>query len=632
MVLAARRARRRGRLVAMLAELYGDDGAALAERLDGLVERSVAERSDALVARDLAREADPCWYQRPDQVGYVCYVDRFAGDLRGVVERIGYLRDLGVTYLHLMPLLRARPGESDGGYAVMSYDDVEPRLGTMADLESLAVKLHDAGINLCVDMVLNHTAAEHAWAVAARTKPGAAREFYRFFPDREVPQAYERTLREVFPDFAPGNFTWLEDAEQWVWTTFNEYQWDLNWANPAVFEAMAAVLLQLANRGIDVLRLDAVPFLWKQLGTDCENRPEVHTLVCALREVVAMAAPATIFKAEAIVPPDTLTPYLGAGDPPRQECELAYNNQLMVTLWSSLATGDAQLMANSMRRLGPIPSTTGWVNYVRCHDDIGWAITDENAASVGWGGASHRRFLTDFYAGRFAGSWARGAVFQYNPATDDGRISGTTASLAGLESALEAGDEGAVSDALARIELAHAVVFAWPGVPLIYMGDELGLLNDDTYLADPITADDNRWMHRPTMNWQRAAAAAHGDGVGAQLLATTRSLATDRAAIAALDASVPVELPDLGDPRLFCVVRRQKWLGTFALVANFARHSVRCNIASLRLGNRTLVRSQRATVTADDVELGALGYVWLADTAGSEAASGGRNSRKKPTR
>ena len=465
----------------------------------------MAARSDELFALDLCREADPGWFQRSGNLGYVCYADRFAGDLRGVAERLDYLAELEVTYLHLMPLLRPRPGENDGGYAVQSYDDVDPRLGTMDDLEQLAAALRRRGISLCIDLVVNHTAAEHDWAVRARRGEPGYRDRYFFAPDRTVPDAYERTLREVFPTFKPGNFTWLPDAQQWVWTTFNEFQWDLNYSNPVVFAEMLAVMGRLANRGVEVLRLDAVPFLWKRLGTDCENQPEAHALLRAFRALMAVVAPATVFKAEAIVPPELLVPYVGAGEPERTECEMAYHNQLMVMLWSSLATREAGLMTHALGRMADIPDHAAWVTYVRCHDDIGWAVMDTDAAAVGWDGFGHRRFLNDFYSGRFPGSFARGALFQENAVTGDARISGSAASLCGIEDALSRGDEAALDRACRRLELAYACAFAYGGIPLVYMGDELGLRNDHSYEADPALADDNRWLHRPPMDWDVAA-------------------------------------------------------------------------------------------------------------------------------
>ena len=480
-----------------LAALYGDDPrfpAQFAALLDAIA-ATARTRDPALRRLDHEREITPDWLQREQAVGYVCYADRFAGTLAGVRERLPYVRELGVNYLHLMPLLAARPAPNDGGYAVADYGAVEPALGTMDDLRALAADLHAAGMALCVDVVLNHTAREHAWA---RDRP----EYYRTFPDRSEPDEYERTLPEVFPDIAPGNFSWVPELGRWVWTTFNEYQWDLDYTNPEVFVAMARVVLDLANAGVDVLRLDAVPFLWKRKGTDCQNLPEVHQLLQALRAVGRIAAPGVAFKAEAIVAPAQLVTYLGTGPHEGKECDLAYNNVLMALMWSSLASERVALMTHVLDGMPAVPPGAGWVTYVRCHDDIGWTITPEDAAAVGEDAHLHRRFLSDFYAGDFPASFARGARFQPDDATGEARTSGMTASLAGLESAGE--DELARQLAIRRVLLLHAVAFAQGGLPLIYMGDELGLLNDPAWADDEHQREDNRWMHRPPMDWPAA--------------------------------------------------------------------------------------------------------------------------------
>ena len=591
--------------------LYPDAAEQMWEQLNDVVDRAAAARPERLQARDLVREAEPDWFQRPDMVGYVAYADRFAGTLRDVGDHLDYLCELGVSYLHLMPLLRPREGENDGGYAVASYDEVEPRLGTMEDLADLADRLHERDMNLCVDLVVNHTAAEHPWALAARAGDPKFSKFYFLFPDRTMPDRFERTLREVFPTFAPGNFTWLEDAQQWAWTTFNEFQWDLDWSNPDVFIAMAEVMLNLANKGVDALRLDAVPFMWKREGTDCENLPEVHELLRTLRALMAIAAPATIFKAEAIVPPDQLTPYLGAGDPEHHECELAYHNQLMVLLWSSLATGEAQMMTNSLRRVAAIPTHASWVTYVRCHDDIGWAITDEAAASMGWNGFDHRNFLNRFYSGEFPISFARGEVFQFNPETGDGRISGSAASLCGIDLALEQNDRVHLDIACRRLELMYAVAYAFGGIPLLYMGDELGLRNDHSYLTNPAHRDDNRWMHRPVMDWTVTERRRQDGTLESRLFAMFAELARDRASCDALHGAGRVELPDSTDPRVLALVRRHPERGSFAMVANFGPATVPVHLPTLGLEGAQMVRNRGAALTAATMTLPPFAYAWL---------------------
>ncbi|MDX1654399.1 MAG: alpha-amylase family protein, partial [Candidatus Competibacteraceae bacterium] len=498
-----------------LVMLYGDreDFAAAVEELLAVVAQGYKQRPEELRLLDLRRQGEPDWFQQPKMMGYVTYVDRFSETLAGMADRISYLEELGVTYLHLMPLLKPRPGANDGGYAVMDYRETDPRVGRMNDLEALAKQLRRQDISLCIDLVCNHTAKEHTWARKAAAGDPHYQDYYLMFPDRTLPDQYEETLPEVFPDFAPGNFTWYDDCQKWVWTTFNEYQWDLNYKNPRVMGEMLAIMLYLANKGVEVLRLDAVAFMWKRMGTDCQNQPEAHAILQAFRALTRIAAPGLIFKAEAIVAPDRLIHYLGRGRATGRECELAYHNVFMVMLWSALAERNVVLTTHALQQFPDNPSSSAWNTYVRCHDDIGWAIRDEDAAAIGLNGFGHRAFLSDFYSGRFEGSFARGSTFQYNPRTGDRRISGTLASLAGLEQALEQQDPAGIELAVRRILLVHNLIFAFGGIPLLYMGDELGLLNDHGYLDDPDLAGDNRWMHRPNMDWQRAERRHDRDSV-----------------------------------------------------------------------------------------------------------------------
>jgi amylosucrase len=515
------------------------------------VARAAAARDPELRRLDHEREITADWLQREQTVGYVTYVDRFAGTLRGVRERVPYLRELGVTYLHLMPLLRARPQPNDGGYAVADYGAVEPALGTMDDLRALGADLRAQGMALCVDVVLNHTAREHPWAQAAVAGDERMLAFYRTFADRTEPDAYEATLPEVFPDMAPGNFTWVPELDRWVWTTFNDYQWDLDYTNPEVFRAMAEVMLDLAATGVDVLRLDAVPFLWKRKGTNSQNQPEVHQLLQAFRAAMRIAAPAVAFKAEAIVAPRDLVAYLGAGRHEGKECDLAYHNVLMVLLWSSLASQRVGLMTETLRAMPPVPPGAGWLTYVRCHDDIGWAITEQDAARVGESGHLHRRFLADFYAGEFPGSFARGARFQPDPHTGEARTSGMAASLAGLDAALATGDEAAVELAVRRVLLVYALAFAFGGLPLVYMGDEIGLRNDDGWRADPVRRGDNRWMHRPPMDWTAAERRHDPETVEGRLWSGLRRLVAARTATRAMHAQARTEPLRTGNDHVF---------------------------------------------------------------------------------
>lgn len=485
------------RLFELLFGLYGTqyDFFYHLEQLLLAMAQSWLERPDWLKQRDALREADTEWFQSERMMGGVLYVDRFCGTLARLREFIPYFRELGLTYLHLMPLFEAPEGNNDGGYAVSSYRRVNPHIGTTAELADLARELNTAGISLVLDFVFNHTSDEHEWARRAQAGDPDYQEFYFLFPDRTMPDAYERTLREIFPTVRRGSFTWRPDMQRWVWTTFNSFQWDLNYANPAVFRAMAAEMLFLANLGVAVLRLDAVPFIWKRMGTNCENQPEAHQIIQAFNAIARITAPALLFKSEAIVHPDDVLSYVSP-----QECQLSYNPLLMALLWETLATREVKLLAHSLSHRFRLPPGCAWINYLRSHDDIGWTFDDNDARAVGIDPWGHRQFLNAFYTGRFPGSFARGLPFQENPDTGDARVSGTLASLAGLEQALAGGDPQAIDMAIRRIILLHSIVLSIGGIPLIYLGDEVGTLNDYGYVSDPAKADDSRWVHRPLRN------------------------------------------------------------------------------------------------------------------------------------
>ncbi|WP_027887718.1 alpha-amylase family protein [Meiothermus taiwanensis] len=543
---------------------------AVAERAAQVIGRNLAERPPELLALDLERIHTPDWFQQPHMHGYIAYADRFAGTLQGVGQHIGYLKELGIRYLHLMPLLLPREGENDGGYAVADYRQVRPDLGSMEDLEALCTQLRHEGISLCLDLVLNHVAREHPWALAARRGDPKYRNYFYIYPDRTIPDQFERTLPEIFPDFAPGNFTWDEELKGWVWTTFNRWQWDVNWSNPEVFLEYLDLILWLANKGVEVFRLDAIAFTWKRLGTHCQNQPEVHALTQALRAAVRMAAPAVAFKAEAIVAPEDLIAYLGSGKHYGKVSELAYHNTLMVQIWSSLASRDTRLFTQALRRFPQKPPSTAWATYLRCHDDIGWAISDTDAAAVGLSGPAHRRFLSDFYKGDFPGSFARGLHFQENPATGDRRTSGSAASLAGLEAALESGNPRLINLAVERILLAHAVFIGYgEGIPLIYMGDELGMLNDYDYAQEPAHQDDNRWLHRPRMDWAKAQKRHQEGTVEHQIFHGIKGLLQARARTPQMHAAFPTQALWQPNPHLL-LLKREHPQGRLVQVYNFS--------------------------------------------------------------
>ena len=487
------------------------------------------DRPDDLRELDRQREQDPLWFLSNQVLGGVCYVDLFAGNLEGIRAKIPYFKELGLTYLHLMPLFKMPEHENDGGYAVSSFREVHPPLGTMAELAQLSRDLRAQGISLVLDLVINHTSNEHEWALKAKAGDPDYRDMYGIFPDRTVPDLYEKTLREIFPDEHPGAFTWFEDIQSWVWTTFHSYQWDLDYSNPVVFNRMSEEMLFLANQGVEIFRLDAVAFIWKKLGTSCENLPEAHTILQGFNAITQVVAPSILFKSEAIVHPDEVVKYISP-----EECQLSYNPLLMALLWNSLATREVNLLSQALEERFEVPEGTAWVNYVRCHDDIGWTFSDEDAARLGINGYDHRRFLNEFYRGRFTGSFARGVPFQENPKTGDCRISGTCASLAGLEKALTEEGPEEIELAIKRILLLHFVVMTAGGVPLVYLGDEIATLNDYSYLQNPKHKNDSRWVHRPVADQERYSQRMDAGTVPGRVYENIRKLIELRKALPGL--------------------------------------------------------------------------------------------------
>lgn len=584
------------------------------ERLSAMMARHYRERPEPLKVLDIERDLTPDWFQHESMLGYVFYVERFAGDLRGVMEHIDYLEELGVNYVHLMYTLRPREGENDGGYAIRDYRDVDPQLGSIADVEALCERLRERRISVCVDLVLNHCADDHAWARQAAAGDEHYQDYFYMYGDRVVPDEYEKTLPEVFPDFAPGNFTYHPDVGKWVWTTFNAYQWDLNWTNPEVFLEIVDIMSYLANLGVEVFRLDAVAFLWKRLGTDCQNQPEVHDLLQALRACSRITTPAVAHKAEAIVSPDDLIHYFGTGRHYGKVSNIAYHNTLMVQFWSSLASRETRLMVHTLREFPRTPASIAWGTYIRCHDDIGWAVTDEDAAAVGLSGAGHRSFLSDYYAGQFPGSHARGAVFQHNPKTGDRRISGSLASLAGLELGIERDDERMVALSIERILLGHALMSGFGGIPLIYMGDEIGMTNDYRYTSIPAQAGDNRWLHRPYMDWEKAELRHDEAGVEGRIFHGIRKIVRARRHTPQLNSAYATEVLDIDHPHLL-VLARPHPLGELVEIYNFAEDTQRLDTAVL--GSRGLAQPfDQLSQTFVDVSHGSLavppyGRYWL---------------------
>lgn len=570
-------------------------------------------RPDYLKRLDEQRINTPNWFQNENMLGMACYVDLFACDLDKLQARIPYLQELGVTYLHLMPLYSSPEGDSDGGYAVSDYRTVDPKLGSMEDLKRLSEKLSQAGISLVLDFVFNHTSDEHQWAMAAKAGDAHYQEFYYLFPDRTMPDAYEQNLREIFPQVRRGSFTWNGEAQQWVWTTFNSFQWDLNYSNPAVFNAIVADMLFLANIGCDVLRLDALAFIWKEMGTNCENQPNAHKLIRTFNACLRISAPAVLFKSEAIVHPDEVLKYIAP-----EECQLSYNPLLMAMLWNSLATRKTRLLTMSMRKSFAIDPDCAWVNYVRCHDDIGWTFDDELAGQLGINGHDHRYFLNQFYTGRFEGSFAKGVPFQENPSNGDCRVCGSAASLTGLELALQKGNPEEAELAIKRHLLIHSVILSIGGIPLLWAGDEMGLLNDYSYQQQLDKKHDDRWVNRIVTPDVDAFLGASENHLFAKVYSGLQKLIKTRKTLPVL-ANAETHIIESDNIHTFCFSRQSEQNGRFLSLCNFSEQpqDINRHILDVLMSEQAkdMLTGEQLDVTAPVITLAPYQVLWLVPDA-----------------
>ena len=480
-------------------ELYHNDMQAYGY-FTQMIYRAWQQRPESLRMMDRAREACPDWYKGHDLVGMLMYVNAFAGNLQGVRSKLDYITDCGVNYLHLMPLLESPKGRSDGGYAVSDFRKVQPELGTMEDLFALSEDCHERGIAVCLDFVMNHTSEDHEWARRARAGEREFQSRYFFYDNWDIPNAYEQTVPQVFPTTAPGNFTWCDEAKKVVMTTFYPYQWDLNYANPTVFNDMTENMLYLCNHGVDIVRLDAVPYIWKALGTPCRNLPQVHSLVRMMRMVCEIVCPGTLLLGEVVMEPSKVVPYFGTVEKP--ECHLLYNVTTMASIWHTVATKDVRLLAHQLGQVFALPKEYSFLNYLRCHDDVGWGLDYGFLRQFGLDEVPHKKFLNDFLTGKWPGSPARGELYNDDPRLGDARLCGTTASLCGIEAGIQG--EADLGIAINWDAMLHAFMFTLSGIPVLYSGDEIAQENDYGYHDDPFKAEDSRYLHRGNLNWNKA--------------------------------------------------------------------------------------------------------------------------------
>lgn len=604
--------------------LYGqrDDFEEKMARLVEVLATNHINRPEELKRLDTQREGNHNWFLSQEWVGMALYTDGFATDLGGLGRRLPYLQELGVNMLHLMPMLKCPEEESDGGYAVSDFRTIDERYGTLQQLRELGGRLRKRNILLTLDVVVNHTSNEHEWAQKARAGEESYQDYYYIFESRDVPDMFEETMPEIFPETSPGNFTWDETMQKWVMTVFNSFQWDLNYSNPDVFIEMVDIILFWANQGADIVRLDAVAFLWKKIGTTCQNEREAHLILQMMKDCCQVTAPGVLFIAEAIVAPVEITKYFGEDAVIAKECEIAYNATLMALLWDAVATRNVNLLKQGIRSLPDKLDRATWLNYIRCHDDIGLGFDDADVYAVGYEPGPHRRFLLDYFTGVYPGSPARGKPFGCNEKTGDARISGSLASLAGLETALESGDYQQVQQAVDLILLLHSVLMSFGGLPLLYYGDEIGTLNDISYLEDASKANDSRWMHRPRIDWQKAEQRHNHGSVEQRLFDGLKKMIAVRKATPAFADFNNRELLNIGNPHLFTFMRThpERPGESVLVVCNFDVHPQHLGLSDL--GNRGLFQYGQVTdlysgespaLFKDQLVVPPLRFYWLTD-------------------
>ena len=501
-------------------ELYHND--AMFDELCGQMKEYYRQRKTALKKRDVSREKEPDWYKKNDMLGMMFYIDNFAENMQGVKEKLEYLEKCNVNYIHLMPFLETPKGRSDGGYAVSDFRKVQPELGTMKDLEELTEECHKKDISVCMDFVMNHTSEEHEWARKAKNGEGEYMSRYFFFDNDAIPKQFEKTVPQVFPTTAPGNFTWIEEAKHYVMTTFYPYQWDLNYANPRVFNEMMYNFLYLTNRGIDIIRIDAVPYIWKELGTSCRNLARVHTIVRMMRMISEIVCPGVLLLGEVVMEPEKVVPYFGSVEKP--ECHMLYNVTTMATTWHTVATRNVRLLKRQLDMVNALPKQYTFLNYLRCHDDIGWGLDYEELKKDGLQERAHKQYLNEYFQGYAGYSNSRGELYNADPVTGDARFCGTTASMCGIEKAGFEKDEEAMKLAIRQDIMLHAYMFMQSGIPVIYSGDEIGQVNDYTYKEDADKCVDSRYLHRGKMKWENAEKIKNPKSVEGRIFKSLKQL------------------------------------------------------------------------------------------------------------
>lgn len=581
--------------------------------------RQYIQRSKRLKKNDLAKEKAFNWFLDQKWVGMTLYTDGFAENVVGLKRKLPYLQELGINLVHIMPVLKCPEENNDGGYAVSDFRSINHRVGSLKELKDLAHEMRKRDILLVMDVVVNHVSNEHEWACKAQQGEKKYQDYFYIFENREIPDMFEKTLPEIFPDQAPGNFTWDETMQKWVMTVFNNYQWDLNYSNPTVFIEMLDILLFWANQGVDIIRLDAVAFLWKKIGGTSQNEQEAHKLLQLFKDCCQITAPGVVFIAEAIVAPVEIVKYFGEDAINAKECEIAYNATLMALLWDAVATKNTKLLTQGIKNLPEKLERATWLNYIRCHDDIGLGFTDTDIYQAGYEPESHREFIINYFVGNFENSSARGLLFGHNEKTNDARISGTLTSLIGLEKALEENDQEKIDIIIKHILLLHSVIFSFGGIPLIYYGDELGTLNDYSFIEDISKANDSRWAHRPKIDWGKVELRKQPGTVEYKIFTALKRMIAVRKEITEFADYNNRELIEVSNPHLLVFLRIDRNTQNRVLViGNFDAHPQYLNLPEIenhgfRISGKIkdLYSGEKPTLFKEQLVLPAYEFYWI---------------------
>ena len=438
-------------------------------RLCDNMEKAYSKRSADLKKLDKVREEDKQWYKSPDMVGTMIYADDFADTLSGVQKKLGFVQKLNINMLHLMPFLDSPKAASDNGKAVSNYKKIRSDLGKMEDLKSLAQACHRKNICICSDFIMNHTSSSHIWAKKAQNGEGEYMSRYFFYDNPDIPNSYDLTVPQVYPATAPGNFTYIPEIDHFVMTTFYPYEWDLNYSNPKVFNEMVNNLLFLANQGIDMFKLKDISYIWKEIGTNCRNLKQVHTIIRMLRIITEVVCPGVLLMGDAEGSLEDIVSYFGTEDKP--ECHLVIDKDASDTIWHTMATGNCKLIKRRLDKVNTVSKDNIFVNYLRSFDPIDWRLDYDILKEDEIDPAAHRKYLNDFFTGKITEGIAYGEIVNDDPIVMEDKLEGSVMALCGLKTVSASLDDSSIETAIRKIILLYAYLMMEAGIPWVHCAD-----------------------------------------------------------------------------------------------------------------------------------------------------------------